>query len=79
MAQRADDVINGAIGHFIHDPVSVEIIGALVYVRLQNEGYLPKKQAENPCPGYYHPHEGQNCRCLKLCKNCGKTKGEHQL
>lgn len=40
--ERADDVINGAIGHFIKDDASREIISALVYVRLQNAGYLPK-------------------------------------
>ena len=42
--ELADDVINGAIGHFIKDEATVEIIGALVYIRLQNAGYLPRDE-----------------------------------
>lgn len=29
------------------------------------------------CANYSHPHEGKNCRCLKLCQNCGRTREEH--
>lgn len=46
--ESADDVINGAIGHFIHDAVAVEIIGALVYIRLQKAGYLPPTKDQMP-------------------------------
>ena len=35
-------------------------------------------RSEKPCGTYYHPHEGQNCRCLKLCSNCGWLKSEHK-
>lgn len=28
------------------------------------------------CAAYSHPHSG-NCRCLKLCVNCGLSQSEH--
>lgn len=45
-------------------------------IRQENNRWLA---GENACAVYYHPHEGQNCRCLKLCKNCGKPKSAHQI
>jgi hypothetical protein len=30
------------------------------------------------CATYDHPHKGKNCRCLKLCTNCGHTESEHR-
>lgn len=44
-------------------------------IRQENNRWLA---GENTCAFYYHPHEGKNCRCLKLCANCGKSKGQHK-
>ena len=31
-------------------------------------------RSEKPCAVYTHPHAGKNCRCIKLCTNCGRSE-----
>ena len=34
-------------------------------------------RSEKPCAVYTHPHAGKNCRCIKLCTNCGRSEEAH--